>query len=301
RALVIIQVEGGWDYLSMLVPADRQEYRNSRPNLAIPRQATLPVESGFDWYWHPALAPFRALYDRGDLAIIENVGYPNPDLSHFESTKKWHAADPAVGALRDGWLGRYLAGSYAGGSPIPALDIEPYLSPVFAGFRVPAVLEADSLVLGFDWSSPEDSAVGRLAMEVSAAFSEMVETGVARDVAGLTSYAYRFATALREVGRNYSPRASYPDTELSHRLTHAARYIGAYAPIQVYHVKTSGFDTHSHQAVRSDPTRGQLATLLGDVSAAVRAFLDDIAAWGRADDVVVLLYSEFGRRVSENG
>jgi uncharacterized protein (DUF1501 family) len=301
RVLVVIQVEGGWDYLSMLVPADHPAYQQARPSLRIPRWSTLQVDGSWDWYWHPDLAPFRDLYDRGDLAIIENVGHPGPDLSHFESIKKWHAGDPSATAFRHGWLGRYLSQAYSGPSVLPALDIEPYPSPVFAGARVPAILDADSLRLNFDWNSPEDSAVGRLALEASTALSEIVSTGLTHDVAALTAHAHRFANALRELGRGYGARANYPGTPLSSQLQLAARYISSRAPIHLYHLKTSGFDTHSLQALQSDPVRGQLATLLRDLSAGVKAFLDDVSAWGRGSDVVVVLYSEFGRRVSENG
>lgn len=301
RVFVAIQIEGGWDYLNMLVPADHWVYQEARPALRIPRWATLPVAVGWDWYWHPSLAPFRDLYDRGDLAIIENVGYPTPDLSHFESIKKWHAADPTATSFRQGWLSRYLTQAYMGASPLPAVDIEPYPSPVFAGARVPAILEAESLRLNFDWNSPEDSAVGRLALEASAAVSELVATGLTREIAGLTAYAHRFATALRETGRTYTPRASYPSTALATQLQLAARYISTGAPIQLFHLKTSGFDTHSLQALQNDPTRGTFANLLSDLAGAVKAFLDDVSSWGRGSDVVVMLYSEFGRRVTENG
>lgn len=301
RAVVAIQIEGGWDYLNMVVPADHPEYQQARPNLRIPRSSTLSIQQGWDWYWHPSLAAFRSLFDRGDLAIIENVGYPSPDLSHFESIKKWHAADPTIGAFRTGWLGRYLTQAYTGGSTLPAIDLEPYPSPVFAGARVPAILDANSLSLGFDWNTPEDSAVGRMALEASTLLSEIVTTGLTREVAALTSHAHRFAAALREVGRNYSPRASYPATQMSSSLQLAARYIAAWAPVQLYHIKTGGFDMHSLQALRGSPTRGEFATLLTDVADAVKAFLDDVRAWGRGSEVVVLLYSEFGRRVTENG
>ncbi|MEZ5963835.1 MAG: DUF1501 domain-containing protein [Planctomycetota bacterium] len=301
RAVVAIQVEGGWDYLSALVPAGHWAYQEARPNLRIPRSAVLDVEAGWDWYWHPSLWPFRDLYNRGDLAIVENVGYPTPDLSHFESIKKWHAGDPTVGAFHSGWMGRYLSTAYTGLSPLPALDIEPYPSPVFAGYRVPAVLDAGTLNLNFDWNSPEDSAVGRLALEAGTAYSEMVETGLVGEVAARAAHAHRFANALRELGRSYAPRASYPNTGLAQELQLAARYLSAGVPIQVFHLKTSGFDTHSLQAQRNDPAQGLFASLIGDLSAAVKAFLDDMSAWGRANDVVVLLYSEFGRRVSENG
>ncbi len=301
RVFVAIQVEGGWDYLNMLIPADHWVYQEARPTLRIPRAATLPVAWNWDWYWHPSLAPFSSLYDRGDLAIIENVGYPTPDLSHFESIKKWHAADPSAGSFRQGWLGRYLGLGHGGPVQVPAIDIEPYASPVFAGARVPVILDPESLRLNFDWSSSEDSAVGRLAIEVGTQFSEMATTGNTRIAAALTADAHRFANALRDAGSGYSPRTSYPGTALASQLKLAARYISSNTPIKLYHLKTSGFDTHSVQAPRNDPTAGQFATLLRDLSLAVKAFLDDVINWGRGSDVVVMLYSEFGRRVTENG
>ncbi len=300
RTLVAIEVAGGWDYLSMLIPTEHPVYQRERPNLKIPRAATLAVDGAWDWRWHPALAPLKAVYDRGDLGIVENVGHPGPDLSHFSSIKKWQAADVSGATFLDGWLGRYLTRTFGPGYG-PGLDIEPYPSPVFAGAMVPALLDVGTLALNFDWSSSEDSAMGRLAIQTNAMVAELLTTGHARAIAARTVQAHRYADYLRTAGASYAPRATYPATELSRDLQLAARLISAAAPIHVMHARTSGFDTHALQADRGDPTRGELATQLGEVAGAVKAFLDDVQAWGRGNNVVVLLYSEFGRRVSENG
>lgn len=300
RTLVAIEIAGGWDYLSMLIPTEHPVYQRERPNLRIPRSATLAVDSTWDWRWHPALAPLKVLFDRGDLAIIENVGHAGPDLSHFSSIKKWQSGDISGAPFMDGWLGRYLTRTFGPGYG-PGLDIEPYPSAVFAGAKVPALLDIGTLALNFDWSSSEDSAVGRLAIETNALVAELLTSGHTQAIAERTVQAHRYAEYLRNLGSSYQPRASYPGTELAGNLQLAAKLVSAAAPIRAMHLRTSGFDTHSLQAEAWDPARGELATRLGDLATAVRAFLDDVRAWGRGANVVVMLYSEFGRRVTENG
>src|SRR5690606_39245705 len=103
-----------------------------------------------DYYWHPALQPFKELFDRGDLAVINNIGYPNPNLSHFESEKKWYSGDPNSTVMQNGWLARYLDIGYGGTFALPAIDIEGSLNPAFSGARVPVLTNVNQFAFQFD-------------------------------------------------------------------------------------------------------------------------------------------------------
>src|SRR5688572_26147455 len=142
--LVIIQINGGWDLFNQLVPVYSPKYYAARPTsgIGIPDTATttLPISSTVtNVKWASFMAAFKALYDAGDLAVINNTGYPSPNLSHFESELKYYQADPAASLLTEGWLSRWLRLGYTGGFQIPALDIQSRLVGAFVGARVPVM------------------------------------------------------------------------------------------------------------------------------------------------------------------
>lgn len=300
RTLVVLEVQGGWDYLNMVVPADHPIYQQVRRYIRIPKAKTLPIQNGMNQFWHPALAAFKELYDRGDLAVIDNVGNPNANLSHFESMNKWHAGDPAVDTVRSGWLGRYIQ-NYAT-SALPAISIQELPSEAFVGVNVPTFTHTYSFNLGSDWRTGSDHNLEIAAVRAGNSAATQSADARVREIAGFTDYAIRIGDVFRTVGENYQPAVQYPQNALSPHFKLAARYITSRLPVHVYYLATSdGFDTHSGQVNVAAPEIGVMADGLTRVSGTVKAFLDDLAAQGCGQDVVVMLISEFGRRVVENG
>jgi uncharacterized protein (DUF1501 family) len=300
NAVVLIQIVGGWDYLSLLFPPDDPVYREARPRLAIARGQAHQIESGWDWYWHPRMGAFKRLYDAGRLAIVQNVGYPNPDLSHFASIDRWDSARPGQ-TLQRGWLARYLD-AIGGGGPFHAVEIGALLSGTFLGAPVPAILDVPEFQLHFDWFANEDDYIEELLIHYGAILAEqqhrLPET---RAAARRFIQAHQEAAFVQSRTGGYNPRANYPEGDLSTALKVVARLLVGGMPTQVFKVSLSGFDTHAGQIYLGRPTEGPLANLLANVADATEAFLTDVAAHGHGQRVVVMLYSEFGRRVTENG
>lgn len=299
RTLVIIEAQGGWDYLNMIVPADHPIYQQVRRTIRIQKAKTLPIQSGMNESWHPALAAFKDLYDRGDLAIVDNVGYPNPNLSHFESMNKWHAGDPTVDTVRSGWLARYIQ-NYAT-SALPAVSIQAQRSDAFVGVNVPTFTDTFTYDLMTDWRTGSDAKLGLTAVRAGNSAGTQSTDPQVREIASRTDFAIRVGEVFDNVGSGYRAAVPYPDTSLKPHLQLAARYITARLPVQVYYTAMEGFDTHAQQVNVAVTELGVMADQLLRLSATVKAFLDDIAAQGCGQDVVVMIVSEFGRRVVENG
>ena len=165
--LVSIQATGGYDLFNMLVP-DHPLYRTARPSLGITPAETLgEVESGSSLYWHPSLAPLRSLYDAGRAAVVLNVGYPDPDLSHFESRKVWAAGDRNFSKGK-GWLGEYLRQGFGGGERLVAMDVSGAKNPAFGAAAVPVLRSPDSYALKFDPNSTFDTQLEEFLLRVGA-------------------------------------------------------------------------------------------------------------------------------------
>ena len=281
RALVVVQLSGGNDGLNAVVPFADPAYRKARPKLAIPPADVLKIdgETGF----HPSLRGFADLLEAGSLGVVRGVGYPNPDRSHFVSTDVWQRAalpDGADGRVRSrtGWLGRALpqmggvsAGLHVGeGEPPGALlgDAGP----------APSLRDAAAYRLRGRSAPPPATAAGLLG-QVEAAAAE----------AAASSERVRRATEA-----NAPDAAGYPDTGLAERLKLVARLIDADLPERVFYTDLPGFDTHAVQPATQP-------ALLEELGGAVAAFFADLRARGQADRVTLLAFSEFGRRVAENG
>lgn len=301
--LVVVQVRGGWDQLNLLAEVDHPVYKAARPAIGLPKAKVLPLQGGALHYWHPAAQAFKDLYDRGDLAVIENVGYPQPNLSHFASEKKWYAADPSISVFGQGWLSKYLVHGYTGSFPIPAINILSSQSPAFQGSRVPVFTRVSDFQFVFDGSTwaRTDNALQLATLEGNAQALRAGAGPALMHIAGGTADAVADSAMLQSVGASYAPKATYPSSTLSSHLQIAARYITGGLQTRIYYASTGGFDTHANQVASGSPELGTYATRIGDVTSSVKAFLDDIKAHAQEKRVVVLLFSEFGRRLGENG
>lgn len=301
KKLVVIQIRGGWDYVNLLPQCDHPNYIAARPNLGIARANTLQIQAGTDFYWHPSLAPLKDLYDRGDLAVINNIGYPNPNLSHFESEKKWYAGDPSVSVIQNGWLARYLQQGYTGTFEFPAIDLETSMSAAFSGARVPVLNNLASYAFQYDARTPADNLVEAAALQANALLMRAPGNPNLQVAATGIVNAINSSTLLQTVGSNYVPAVPYPNNALANSLKLAARYIIHGLPTEAYYTNTGGFDTHANEAVLGAPHTGNFANLLAGFAQALKAFLDDLSAQGMRDEVVVMVFSEFSRRFGENG
>ena len=277
RILVVIQLDGGNDGLNTVVPFGDEAYAKNRSTLKLATDRLIKVSNGIGL--HPAMGQAGKLLESGQLGIVPGVGYPNPNRSHFASMAIWQTArlDEEEHA-GPGWLGRGLdstagaSSTFVGAGSIPV---------AIKGRRALAsgLERIDDLTLDPALARPDVSSPG---------------DGLAAFVRRSTLDAYASSDRLAELAKDKSSTARYPGTGLAERLKLVARLIkGEYAS-RVFYTSQGGYDTHSAQ---SNTHFG----LLNELSGALKAFLDDLAASKLADRVLVLGFSEFGRRVLENG
>lgn len=286
KILIIVQLSGGNDGLNTVVPYRNDIYYRERPAIAIPADKVLPLNDEIGL--HPAMEPLRGLYDDGLMTVINNVGYPNPDRSHFRSMDIWQTASDSNQYKTSGWVGRYLDSACQGNAqqPFRTIEVDDTLSLAMKGETLNGMSLLDpkklynqtrsKLVAGLSHEHPDEhQSVGylykTLAETVSSADYVFEKTKQKSTVSGVT----------------------YPNHELGNRLRTVSQLIQSGLGTSVYYVSISGFDTHINQP-------GQQARLLGQYAEAVSALMTDLKAAGRQNDVMLMTFSEFGRRVKQN-
>jgi uncharacterized protein (DUF1501 family) len=279
KTLVVIQLGGGNDGLNTLVPFSNDAYYAARPQIAIGKKDVIPVS--MDLGMHPNLRDLATFFDNGELAWIQNVGYPNPNRSHFASMAIWHTASPES-SLRDGWIGRMAAQV---GDPLCASNLGSSTPLAFQNESVLAssINDVDKFefMLGEKLQDPFQNILAQAREGESAFIQHSVE-----QMLGNTS------TIQSRLG-NYQNAVEYPNSELSKRLQQAAKLIATGLHQKVLYVSIGGFDTHANQPSTHDK-------LMLNIAEGLSAFQKDLEAQGLADKVTVLAFSEFGRRVAEN-
>lgn len=294
NVLVVLQLTGGNDGLNTVIPYGDDVYHANRFALRIGESQVLRIDDYLGF--HPSLRGFSKLYEEGQLAIVQGVGYSNPNRSHFESMDIWHTAMQAGAARQVGWLGRWLDAERSAhgdaATDVPALHLGSEVQPLALNglnVHVPSIgsiedfrlrgMEHARLARTIDEAvaAPRDQASDLLtflqdASQAALAASRRIQQAVAQD-----------ATSVE-----------YPSSDLGQKLRGVAQLIDAGLATRIYYLTLDGFDTHSRQA----DAHGSLLNQLGD---AVAAFMQDLSDRGQADRVLLMCFSEFGRRVKENG
>ncbi len=289
RVLVVVNFQGGNDGLNTVVPFGMPDYYRYRPTLGVPQNDVLRIDDAVGF--NPALAPFKAMYDAGDVAVVQGVGYPDPDHSHFRSTEIWQTAQP-VGYASTGWLGRYLDDA---GLPKTNLFNAVALSNVLPELLiaktadVPAIDALKSYGLRSDKTHGDREAFHEFVRDTSVPF----RSPFLAHVAEIEDHAQRGAEELPALVAGYQPQATYPSTPLGRSLALAAQIVGSKLGTRVLYVQHGSFDTHVTQKATQD-------RLLADFANAIAAFYQDLAAHGNEKRVLTMTFSEFGRRVAEN-
>lgn len=294
KVVVVIQFSGGNDGLNTVIPVRNDIYYRERPRLAIPKEKALVLsdEVGLN----PALTAFKGLYDDGSLGILNGVGYPNPDRSHFRSMDIWQSASDSNEYVNSGWLGRYLDaqcpavpnGTFGRGAgcdkPTQALEIDDMLSLALKGEERKGLAFKDPRRL---YSSSNE----KFYKDINKSHESSEETvdylyKTMSDTLSSADYIYR-QSQLHPTGQ------AYPNSELGKNLKTIASLILSDINTKVYYVSLGSFDTHVNQ----DAQQKRLFTELNE---AVKAFTADMKNNNRFQDVLMMTFSEFGRRVSQN-
>lgn len=296
RILVLVELAGGNDGLNTVVPFSDDAYQKARPGLKLGKGAVLELNDELGL--HPQMSGMKDLYDDGSLAIIQGVGYPNPDRSHFRSMDIWHSARPEDQEFRgDGWLGRALDATeeqHAGRLPALAVGTE-RLPRALLGHKinVPMLRNIDAFKWNAGTGSKADQKRRRELIEKFAATPESANANL-DFLRKSTTTAALTAKRLGELGDDYQTTANYPGNGLGQKLKTVAQLITADLGTRIFFVSLGGFDTHSQQADAH-------AALMGELSNGLAAFRQDMDNHKLSERVLVATYSEFGRRVEENG
>lgn len=283
KVVVVIQFSGGNDGLNTVIPVRNDIYYKERPGLGIAKEKSLSLtdETGLN----PALEVFKGLYDEGNLSILNSVGYPNPDRSHFRSMDIWHSASSSNEYINTGWVGRYLDAQCKGcDKPTQAMELDDVLSLALKGEENKGLAFKDPKKL-------YNSSNGKYFKDVNSDHQHGEET---------IDYLYKTMSAtlssadyIYQQSRVHPSSQTYPNTELGKDLKTIASLIFSDINTKVYYVSLGSFDTHVNQ----DNQQKRLFTELND---AVKAFTADLKSNNRFQDVLMMTFSEFGRRVSQN-
>jgi uncharacterized protein (DUF1501 family) len=291
RILVVVQLGGGNDGLNTVVPYADPLYARARPRLAIAEPDVLTVSDrvGFN----RALAPLKGLLDSGHLALLQGVGYPNPNRSHFRSTDIWVTGRPES-YEETGWLGRYLDAQCSGEDRrLHVADIGTTVSRLFWTGQsiVPAISSIETFGLEGDARFPDDQSnqVETLKLLNGGTSGNDYDDYIRR----VALDAIATSDDLKRIARGYTSTVDYPATGFAAGLKTIAKVIQGDLGTRIFHITLGGFDTHAAQA-------NVHQALLQTVAEGIQAFMRDLETLGRADDVMVMTFSEFGRRVAEN-
>ena len=295
RVLVVLQLSGGNDSLNTIVPYGDPLYADNRPSVRIAEEEVLPIDDHIGF--NPATAPIKTLYDEGKVAIIQGIGYPNPNRSHFRSMDIWHTCEPdKVGT--EGWLGRSIR------------EIDPRSENVLTGVNfgrglpralaapgIPVAsvgnLESYGLLTGIQGEDQRAEALDVFAN----IYSPMIgRSEVSEYLSQTGTDALKGADILRTAPERYTSTVEYAGNSVAQYMKNIAQvHLAGFGTRVLYTTAPyNSFDTHAGQAAVH-------TQLLEDVSGAVYDFYQDLKEHNAGDDVVVLLFSEFGRRVRDNG
>lgn len=290
RILVVVELAGGNDGLNSVIPHGDSAYKKARPKLAIAASETLAVEDGIGL--HPSMRGFADLLEAGHFSVVQGVGYDNPNRSHFESMDIWHTCLRKDQSRNDGWIGRYLQESGMQNAADPAAihlgsEKQPF-ALMSRDVRVPSIQSLEQFRLS-----------GSARPEFKQAIRELTDAsrGDENDLLGFvqssTSSAIAASERMESAGMKYEAKKAYPKNGLGKKLETVAKLIASDMGTKVYYVRLDGFDTHANQPAAH-------AALLREVSDSVSSFVNDLIAHGDGDRVMVMCFSEFGRRVAEN-
>lgn len=292
RILVVIQLSGGNDTLSSLVPHGHAEYAKLRNVTRIGDGEVIKINNEFGL--HPKLRGFKELLDRGAFACVPGVGYPNPNYSHFTATDIWHAADPRGRGLRTGWIGRAVDAGFKG-------NADPQLALAVGSGQAPMAIEGREHP-GLSFNRPDAFRyTGDKGDKDRAAFYRNVNGAAQQPLADTLAFVTQTAVnanacseSVREKAAAYKTEIEYPKTELGNNLRVIAGLIAGGLSTRIYYTFQAGYDTHSGQRAAHD-------NLMAHLNDAVFAFQNDLAKHGLDKRVLTFTTSEFGRRVPENG
>ena len=291
--LVVLQLTGGNDYLNTVIPYANPLYRDNRPSVGIAEDRVLRLDEQVGL--HPEMAPIMRLYDDGDVAIIHGVGYADSPRSHFRSMDIWHTCEPdKLGT--EGWLGRASQEIDPNkDNVLTTVSFGPSLFRALALPGVPVACVDDLDNYGLLTGISEERKRARILERFARMYSPVMGSGPVMDYLGQTGLdTLKGADILKQAPAMYSSSVEYPDSTIAKSLKSIAQVHMADLGTRIFYCDHGSFDSHSNQTGMHDK-------LLKEVSEGVEAFFDDLREHNVADNVIMFMFTEFGRRVHDNG
>jgi uncharacterized protein (DUF1501 family) len=294
RTLVVVQLSGGNDGLNAVVPYGNGVYYQLRPQVGIPADQVLHLDDQIGL--HPNLKAFKTLYDQQQLAVIQGVGYPNASRSHFRSMEIWHTARPDSSSPGQGWLGAFMSEIYkVGDSPFECVNFGTSVPQALLTPHAPVAAMQDITTFQFLVDKRLPTMKDPLLKTFGQVYAKPAQKTPALDI---VSSAWDTTTkgvgVLNGASEKYQAATQYPTNPFGKTMQQVAQMLSADIGTRVFYVQLGGFDTHANE-------KASHAQLLSQLADSLAAFQADLDAHGRADQVVTMMFSEFGRRVKENG
>ncbi len=291
--LVVLQLTGGNDYLNTVIPYTDPNYFDNRPKLHFTEDKVLRIDDEIGL--NPYMAPMKALYDKGDVAILHGVGYENSTRSHFRSMDIWHTAEPNVVAT-EGWIGRVTRELDPDGeNPVTTVNFGQGLPRALLADGVSAASVSDLSSYGMLTAVEQKDKRTQMLQRFANMYAPAMGTGPVMDYLGQTGLdALRGADMLKVAPKQYASNVEYADSPIANKLREVAMVHTADLGSRVFYTEHGGFDTHASQKTTHP-------VLWTDVNTAVADFWDDLREHDADENVIMLIFSEFGRRVRENG
>ena len=291
--LVIVQLSGGNDFMNTLVPYTNGVYYDARRTLSVPSDQVLPINETLGF--HPNTAPLKALYDEGKVAVVQGIGYPDSNRSHFRGMDIWHTCEPNK-IVTEGWLGKVVRElDPTHDNVLTGVSFGRGLPRAMAAAGVPVTSVADLDTYGL-MSGIAETQQRQEALEIfKSMYAPAVGTGMVMDYLAHTGLdVLKGADIIKQAPAMYTSSVKYADNPIAKSLRDVARVHTAHLGTRIFYTQHGGYDTHATQLAVHP-------RLLTELSGALRDFMQDLREHNAADEVVILVFTEFGRRIKDNG
>ena len=292
QVLVIVQLTGGNDFMNTLIPYTSSVYHDSRPVVGIPEDKVIPMNNRLGW--HPSAEPLKNMFDQGNVAVVQGIGYPNSSRSHFRAMDIWHTCEP-VEVGTEGWLGKATRElDPKGNNVLTAVNFGRGLPRALAVPGVPVTsvgnLENYGLMTGIDDNQDRNEALNVFKQM----YAPAIGTGIVTDYLARTGLdVIKGADQLKKAPALYKSEIEYGNSSIGQSLRDAARVHLANLGTRILYTAHGGYDTHANEV----PTHPQL---LADLTRAISDFFDDLRSHDASENVTMLVFTEFGRRIKDN-
>ena len=292
QVLVIVQLTGGNDFMNTLIPYTSSVYHDSRPIVGIPEDKVIPMNNRLGW--HPSAEPLKNMFDQGKVAVVQGIGYPNSSRSHFRAMDIWHTCEP-VEVGTEGWLGKATRElDPKGNNVLTAVNFGRGLPRALAVPGVPVTsvgnLENYGLMTGIDDNQDRNEALNVFKQM----YAPAIGTGIVTDYLARTGLdVIKGADQLKKAPALYKSEIEYGNSSIGQSLRDAARVHLAKLGTRILYTAHGGYDTHANEV----PTHPQL---LADLTRAISDFFDDLRSHDASENVTMLVFTEFGRRIKDN-